>query len=161
VAKGPPKRPADVHERALGLLAVRPRSRRELERRLVAAGFEPQAVRDELTRLAGVGLLDDEAFARALAEERFDRRLSGRRDVASALAAKGISPQLATTVIDELAGDEEERAVALARSRAARMTGTDPQRAYARLVGLLARRGHSYEVARHAARQALGLDLDA
>ena len=34
----------DIHERALGLLAVRQRSRRELERRLIHAGFESEAV---------------------------------------------------------------------------------------------------------------------
>ena len=35
-----PKNPKSCHERALGLLAVRARSRRELERRLLQAGFE-------------------------------------------------------------------------------------------------------------------------
>jgi SOS response regulatory protein OraA/RecX len=35
-----PKNPKSCHERALGLLAVRPRSRRELERRLLQARFD-------------------------------------------------------------------------------------------------------------------------
>ena len=38
----------DVHERALGLLAVRQRSRRELERRLEGAGFDPEEIADPL-----------------------------------------------------------------------------------------------------------------
>jgi SOS response regulatory protein OraA/RecX len=48
-----PKRPKrrDVHERALGLLAVRARSRRELQRRLRQAGFEPAAIDEEIARL--------------------------------------------------------------------------------------------------------------
>ena len=41
----------DCHERALGLLAVRQRSRRELERRLLQAGFEDDEVQESLERL--------------------------------------------------------------------------------------------------------------
>jgi len=51
-------------------LAVRQRSRRELERRLVQAGFDPDAVEAELVRLEEVGLIDDAAFAAALVESR-------------------------------------------------------------------------------------------
>ena len=55
-ARREPKNPKSCHERALGLLAVRPRSRRELERRLLQAGFEPEEVQDTLGRLERVGL---------------------------------------------------------------------------------------------------------
>ncbi|MDP9302823.1 MAG: recombination regulator RecX, partial [Actinomycetota bacterium] len=61
--RGRPGKRKDVHERALGLLAVRQRSRREIERRLERAGFEPEEIRGELDRLQQVGLIDDEAFA--------------------------------------------------------------------------------------------------
>ena len=60
-ARREPKNPKSCHERALGLLAVRPRSRRELERRLLQAGFEPEEVQDTLGRLERVGLIDDAA----------------------------------------------------------------------------------------------------
>ena len=68
-----PTHPKSCHERALGLLAVRPRSRRELERRLLQAGFEPEEVADVLERLERVGLIDDEAFARQVAEHALRR----------------------------------------------------------------------------------------
>jgi hypothetical protein len=71
----------DIHERALGLLAVRQRSRRELERRLVQAGFEPDAVEVELARLDQVGLIDDAAFAAAVVESRMGARGESRRAV--------------------------------------------------------------------------------
>ena len=63
-----PKRPLSCHDRALRLLAVRPRSRRELETRLRSAGFDPERVAEELARLEEVGLLDDERFAQEFAE---------------------------------------------------------------------------------------------
>lgn len=157
-----PRRGKDCHERALGLLAVRPRSRRELERRLLAAGFDGDEVAGELERLEGVGLIDDEAFARAVAEHAFERRKAGRRAVASALAAKGVSPGVAAAVLDDLGGGgDDERADELARARAIRLTGVPPDRAFQRLTSFLVRRGHSPEAARRAARRALEVDAGA
>ncbi|HKN81256.1 MAG TPA: RecX family transcriptional regulator, partial [Actinomycetota bacterium] len=75
------KQPLDCHERALRLLAVRPRTRRELESRLRQAGFEDVEVSSELDRLEEVRLLDDGAFARELADHHLKVRGSGRRAV--------------------------------------------------------------------------------
>ncbi|MFM7719045.1 MAG: hypothetical protein ACKO8G_06105, partial [Actinomycetota bacterium] len=62
------KQPLPLHERALVLLAVRQRSRRELRSRLLGAGFPEHEVDEELAALESVGLIDDGAFARAAAE---------------------------------------------------------------------------------------------
>jgi regulatory protein len=153
-----PKNPKSCHERALGLLAVRPRSRRELERRLVGAGFDRDEVADVLVRLERVGLVDDEAFARAVAEQRFGGRREGRRSVANRLRVAGIPPALAEAVCAEAPEPEEERAAELARSRAGRLRGVEPAAAFRRLSGLLVRRGYSPEIARAAARAALELE---
>jgi regulatory protein len=150
-----PKNPKSCHERALGLLAVRPRSRRELEHRLLAARFEPDEVQDVLTRLERVGLVDDEAFARQYAEHRFGSRKEGSRGVEQGLRAAGIAPALAASVAEETPDDDEERAAQLARSRASRLRGVAPPKAFARLSSLLMRRGYSPEIARSAARKAL------
>jgi regulatory protein len=154
-----PKNPKSCHERALGLLAVRPRSRRELERRLLQAGFDPDEVRDVLAGLERVGLVDDRAFARQYAEHRFGTRREGRRAVMNGLRAAGISPQLAEATAEQASEQDEERANALARSRAARLIGLEPPKAFARLSSLLMRRGYSPEIARGAARRALELPL--
>lgn len=150
-----PKSPKSCHERALGLLAVRPRSRRELERRLLAARFEPNEVEDVLARLERVGLVDDEAFARQYAEQRFGARKEGSRGVEQGLRAAGISPALAAIAAEGASDDDEDRAAELARSRASRLSGVAPQKAFARLSSLLMRRGYSPEIARSAARKAL------
>jgi regulatory protein len=150
-----PKNPKSCHERALGLLAVRPRSRRELHRRLLAARFETEEVEDVLVRLERVGLVDDEAFARQYAEQRFGSRKEGSRAVSQGLRAFGIAPSLAEVVSQQAPEDEEERAADLARSRASRLTGVAPEKAFARLSSLLMRRGFGPEIARSAARKAL------
>ncbi len=153
-----PRQPKSCHERALGLLAVRARSRRELERRLLQAGFEAQEVGEVLDRLESVGLIDDEAFARQVAEHAFGSKRAGRRAVASTLAAAGVAPEVAARVIDETAGDDDLRAQELASSRAARMGSVEAAKAFPRLTSLLLRRGYSPEVARRAARRALAVD---
>jgi regulatory protein len=157
--RGEPKNPKSCQERALGLLAVRPRSRRELERRLLAARFEPYEVRDVLTRLERVGLVDDEAFARQFAEHRFGSRKEGSRAVAQGLRAAGIAPSIAEAVFQDAPGNEEERAAQLARSRASRLSGVAPEKAFARLSSLLMRRGYGAEIARSAARKALEIPV--
>jgi len=155
-----PKNPKSCHERALGLLAVRPRSRRELERRLLAARFESQEVADVLARLERVGLVDDAAFARQYAEHRFGSRKEGERAVLSGLRAAGIAPELAESVVEDAPDDEEERALHLVRTRAAKLGGVPPEKAFARLSSLLMRRGYRPEIARSATRKALALELE-
>ena len=150
-----PKQPKSCHERALGLLAVRARSRRELERRLQQAGFEPTEIDDVLERLERVGLIDDQAFARQAAEHAFGVKRAGRRAVVSSLMLAGVAPDVIESTLAEAAEGEDERADALAASRAARLGSIDPAKAFSRLTSLLVRRGYSPEVARQAARRAL------
>lgn len=153
-----PRHPLDCHERALRLLSVRPRSRRELELRLLRAGFDPGEVSGELERLEAVGLVDDERFAREFVEHQFARRRAGRRAVASGLAAMGVDRQAVERALAEASGDDAERADELARSRVERLRGVAPEKAFTRLVSFLVRRGHDPGTARRAARSALGLE---
>jgi len=126
-----------------------------MERRLLAARFEPEEVEDVLTRLERVGLIDDEAFARQFAEHRFGARKESSRAVAQGLRAAGIAPALAQTAAEWAPDEDEERAAELARSRATRFGGVAPEKAFARLSSLLMRRGYSPQIARSAARKAL------
>ncbi|MEP7059145.1 MAG: regulatory protein RecX [Actinomycetota bacterium] len=158
MTRGQVKNPKDCHERALGLLAVRPRSRQELERRLSAAGFPEGEVADVLGRLEGVGLIDDRAFAAQLAAHHFDNKRSGSRAVASALASKGVSRVVSDEILKGADRDDPERAFQLAAAKAVRLHDLPREKAYTRLVGLLARRGYGPGVAREAARRALEVE---
>jgi regulatory protein len=151
-----------ARDRALNLLSFRDRSRRELEQRLLRAGFQPDDVLETLDGLERVGLVDDERFARAVVEQHAGRRLSGRRAIAAALFTSRVSREAATAALSDLDDPdaERERAEALARSRAGRLAGLPPDVAFRRLSGLLARRGYAPGVSREAARQALSLHDD-
>jgi len=149
-----------ARDRALNLLSFRDRSRRELEQRLLRAGFDPGDVLEVLEGLARAGLVDDERFARAVVEQEAGRRLSGRRAVAAALASKGVDREAARLALAEIDDPESERrrAEELARSRARRMGALAPEVAYRRIAGLLARRGFAPALCRDAARRALEVD---
>ena len=153
-----PKNPLPLHERALGLLAVRARSRRELQLRLLRVGFERAEVEEELDRLEAVGLLNDERFADELTEHAVCTRKQGRRAIVGALAAKGIAPGTIARAVEDLGEGEEARAVALAADRARRLTGLPPETAFRRLFSFLVRRGYDQSLARRVATKALQVE---
>jgi regulatory protein len=152
-----PGKALGLHDRALRLLSVRARSRRELEVRLLRAGFEADEVRHELERLEEVGLIDDEAFASAVATHHLTVQGSGRRVAERELFAKGIDRAVIERTLSQFGGDEAGRADLLARERARRLSNLPREKAYARLVAFLGRRGYPAELAHPAARRALDL----
>lgn len=132
-----------VKDRALRLLAVRSRSREELRRRLVRAGYPDADVEAALEELRRVGLIDDERFAREIASHQVGRRLAGDRAAVGALRRAGVELGLAERAVTEAAvEDEEARAERLARARVSRLADLDRERAYRRLAGFLQRRGY-------------------
>lgn len=147
-------------DRALGLLAVRWRSRDELRRRLLHAGFGPEDVEPALDDLAASGLIDDDRFAREMARDQALRRRAGDRAIRAELRRKGVATEVVETALAGVAQDEGERARLFAVQRAARMATEPPEVAYRRLQGALLRRGYPPAVAREAARFALGAALD-
>ncbi|MEX2275957.1 MAG: regulatory protein RecX [Actinomycetota bacterium] len=148
-----------LHDRALGLLAVRMRSRRELEQRLLRAGFEAGEVAEELQRLEAVNLIDDDAFAEAFAEQAVNGRKGGRA-IASGLYAKGVDRATIDRVVAGSTDGEFERALEFAEGRVRRMSGVAPPKAHKRIVDALMRRGYTPDTAREAARRALSVPDD-
>jgi regulatory protein len=146
----------------LTLLSFRDRSSRELEGRLLQAGFDDADVSEALEGLTRAGLVDDERFARAVVEQEAGRRLSGRRAVAAALIRKRVDHETARAVLAELdeSGDDGARAQELAEARATRLRGLAPEVAHRRLTDFLMRRGHAPSTARAAAARALGSAAD-
>ncbi len=142
------ERPAvKVKERALRLLSVRSRSRSELRQRLLRADFEPEEVDAALADLEAVGLIDDEAFARELAEHQRRKGL-GRRAALSGLRVKGVDRELAERIADDVnPEDEAERAMEVASKRLPRLQGLDPETRRRRLLDYVLRRGYDYQVA--------------
>ncbi|MGB2701341.1 MAG: regulatory protein RecX [Candidatus Phosphoribacter baldrii] len=145
-----------AHAIALRVLALRPHSRAELERKLARRGCDPLVAAEVLDRLAEVGLVDDAAYAQMLVQSRSRTNgLSGaalRRE----LREKGVDDELATTAIGSL-DDETERARAeeLVAKKLRTMGGLDPQVQARRLAAMLARKGYPSGVAYAVVRDAV------
>jgi len=137
---------------ALGFLEARPRSAAEVRRRLTGAGYREELVAGAIERLAELGVLDDEAFARAWIESRDRARPRGERALRSELFRKGIDRQLADDVLDQRATEQPDADAAAARRVLERHANAlarvaDPRARRQRAYALLARSGFDSETA--------------
>ena len=146
-------------DRAVAFLAARARSRREVEQKLLQAGYRPCTVEMVLYKLEREKLLDDADFARQWVEARSGRKL-GRSRIAQELRRKGVAADEAEAALEQISGDDQlSGAIALAEKAAARIKpGEDPRKAAGRIQAMLARRGYSWDVAREAVQQAMAQD---
>lgn len=144
-----------VKDRALRLLSVRSRSRYELRSRLLRAGYELDEVEAALVDLEVVGLVDDAAFARELAEHQRRKGL-GRRAGLAALRGKGVDRGLAERTVDEVQPeDDADIAFELASARLERLRSLSPDVVHRRVLSYLLRRGYEPVIARSAVRRAI------
>lgn len=143
-------------DRAVGYLAARACSTREIEQKLLRAGYRPSTVEMVVYKLQRENLLDDADFARQWVESRQHHKL-GRSRIAQELRRKGVSQEEAEEALSVI--DEEDQlagAISLAEKAAARIKpGEDMRKVYSRIAGMLARRGYSWDIAKQAIAQAL------
>lgn len=149
-------------DRAVGYLAARARSRREIEQKLLQVGYRPCTVEMVLYKLERERLLDDADFARQWVESRVHHNL-GRSRIAQELRRKGISADDAEEALSSIgAEDQLAGAVALAEKAAARIKpGEDVRKAQNRIAAMLARRGYGWDIAKEALEQVMaGISRD-
>lgn len=155
----PPELEQALRQKALRLLALRDRTRAELRQRL-GRGAPEAVVERVLAWLEGLGYVDDRRFAQQWVRER--RAGSGPRKLAFELQQKGLDSQLIREELGRWTDPEQtyQAAVNVVRARVGRLrltggTGDEPDALRRRLMGLLARRGFDFEVARQAVNQVL------
>ena len=143
-------------DRAVGYLAARACSTREIEQKLLRAGYRLSTVEMVIYKLQRENLLDDADFARQWVESRQHHKL-GRSRIAQELRRKGISQEEAEDALSVIDDDDQlSGAVALAEKAAARIKpGEDMRKAASRIAGMLARRGYSWDIAKQAIAQVL------
>ncbi len=141
---------------ALNLLAMRPRSIREIRDRLREKAYGPEAIDAAIEKLEGWNYVDDADFARFWVENRVTHRPRGKRLLAQELWQKGIDRETAEEAIDESDLDEHEAALAIARSKMRSYAGLERAVVYRRLGGLLGRRGFGYDVVKPVLDEVLG-----
>lgn len=144
----------------LDQLTGRARSRADLEKALARRRVPEEIASRLLDRFEEVGLIDDEAFARDWIAQRQSGRGLARRALAQELRRKGIDDGVAREALAEVGNEDEvEAARMLVRRKLRSVRSLDEQVAVRRLVGMLARKGHSSGVAYQVVREELGADL--
>lgn len=156
--------PAVVLEAGARFLEARPRSIAEVRRRLTSAGYRPDLVDGAVSRLAELGVLDDEAFARAWVESRDRAHPRGERAIREELRIKGIDRPTVDAVLAERRAsatdrDDPGQPTSPDRSAADRLLArhgrslarvADPRQRRQRAYALLARNGFDPETCRDA-----------
>jgi regulatory protein len=159
-ADGPDADPESVARRILlDRLTGAPRSRAELDKSLAKKQVPDDIARRLLDRFTEVGLVDDEAYARAWVESRQRGKGLAPRALAMELRRKGIEPDVVAQALDDVAPEAEARAARELVRRKLRSVRDVPEPARTRrLLGMLARKGYPVGVALDAIREELGAD---
>lgn len=142
-ARTPFERGLDAAVRFLG---QRPRSEREIRRRLAREDLPPEAEDEVVERLRTWGLVDDQAFAAYWVEQRTTFRPRGARLLKAELRQKGVSGEVADEAAAALAETADEDAYRSAQKKARLLAGYDEQVFRQRLGQFLQRRGFGWDV---------------
>jgi regulatory protein len=152
--------PAVVLEAATRFLEARSRSVAEVRRRLRDAGYRTELIDGAIARLGDLGVLDDEAFARAWVESRDRARPRGERALQNELRLKGVDRTIVDRVLEERGSDGDTAGPSPDRAAAERLIEkharaleriADPRRRRERAYALLARNGFDPETCREVA----------
>lgn len=130
------------------LISYRPRSEKELSKRLKDKGYSCQIINRIINGLKEEGLIDDKKFAKLWARMRSHTSPRGPSLIKMELLSKGIDRETVEDVVENLKKDfnEEEIARELFKKRLRLVKGLDRTKAGQRLFGYLKRRGFSSEV---------------
>ncbi|TDE39451.1 recombination regulator RecX [Actinomadura sp. 6K520] len=161
----PPADPeAAAREICLRMLSRSPRTRAQLADALRRKDVPDDVAERVLGRFTDVGLIDDEAFAKAWVQSRHTGRGLAKRALAHELRRRGVADDTVNDAVESLDTDREEAtARALVARRLPSTRGVDPGKRMRRLVGMLARKGYppglSYRVVKEALAEE-GTDLE-
>lgn len=145
-----------AREICLRLLTGAPKTRAQLAEALRRKNVPDEASERVLDRLGEVGLVDDVAFATEWVQSRHAGRGLARRALRSELRQRGVADDIAARALETI-GHADERAAArdLVQRRLPSTRRLRRATRFRRLLGMLARKGYSAELAADVVREAL------
>ena len=152
-----------VFQRAIKLLAAKPRSVAELrERLLVGRGATEAVVREVIDRLREYGYLDDERYAFGYASLRVKQKPLGRKRLERDLMLRKVERKVADEALDLVFKEtSEEELIDRAIAKRVHLRGRPQTREDARkLFDHLLRQGFAFELVSEKVRAAARADID-
>ena len=150
-------------QRAVKLLAAKPRSVEELRERLLEKEWADEAsVTDALAKLKEYGYLDDERFAFGFASYRVRQKPVGRQRLARDLKTKKVSKETADAALELVYRETpEEELIERAIEKRVRLRGRPATRQETKsLYDHLLRLGFPYDLIIRKVREASAADVD-
>ncbi len=137
----------ECFDHALRLLQQRLHSRSELSRKLSRKEYGPGVIEGVLSDLERLGYVDDVRFAKTRALSAAENKHHGRRRAFIELIKSGVSDTTARLATQDVYESHDSLAAArqLAQKKAPSLRRLDPVTARRRLVGMLQRRGYTYD----------------
>ena len=152
-----------AYNQALSRLNRRAMSSHQLNTKLRELEHDEDTRQRVIDRLIELGLIDDEAYGRALIREIQNRKAAGPHLLRSKLMQKGLDRNLIDRLIEETEPDHDDavnQALELARRKLRSLRQVDTNTQKRRVWGLLARRGFNSDVIATAVQQAIADDDD-
>ena len=134
--------------RAFRFLATRARSQKELEDRLARYEYPPALIARVVAKCKSLSYIDDRQFAFQYARSRVVQKPLGPELLRRELQKFGIHKALRDEAVAQVYEENSPLALALAlaEKRIARLRDLPPEKARARLIGFLKRRGFDWDV---------------
>ena len=131
-----------AYNKGLDFLSRRPYGTKELVKKLCEKGYEKEAAQAACERLTELGLLNDEEYARILANELFERKNYSTKRILQELVFRGIDREIAQNAVAALDNSAPNRIILLIQKKYLNKIGDEKGRR--RTVDALLRLGYSY-----------------
>ena len=153
---------ARAFQRAVKLLAAKPRSVAELRERLLERCSDEATVETVISRLQEYGYLDDERYALSYASSQVRQQPIGRRRLQQSLVLKKVDRTIADEALDQVfAETSEDELIDRAVEKRVRLRGRPKTRAEAKsLFDHLLRQGFPFELVSQKVRAVSGAATD-
>lgn len=142
-------------------LARRDMTEKQVKEKLVKKGiFPPDVIQEMINKCIENNWLNDERYAENFTRSKQEYQKLGKNAIRMELIKKGIDSETASDAVSQINTEEErERAVALVQSKLYSTRNLDKQKRINRLLGLLARKGYSANIAYDVIREVLDAEI--
>ncbi len=134
-------------EQAVRYLTIKDRTQRELEKKLVDAGFDNETARVAAEELKAIGYLNDSRYALKYLSERSRMKALSKKALRFELEQKGIGRDIIDASLQEFEVEDEEVALRAAKKKFGKYDMKAPE-TEKKVLSFLFHRGFSVEIAR-------------
>lgn len=131
-----------AYNKGLDFLSRRPYGTKELIKKLCEKGHEKEASQKACERLIELGLLNDEEYARLLANDLLERKSYSIKRIKQELAFRGIDREIVENIVDSLDNNPQKSIIMLVKKKY--INKLNDEKGKKRTVDALLRLGYSY-----------------